>query len=56
MDKKDCVHEYEALGFEVVEKKDDRVEAIASVFCIKCSMFRTKILMFRREFPNQKTI
>ena len=50
--KKDCEHNFQALGFRVVRQKDDRIEAVASVFCTKCSLFRTKILTFIREQLN----
>jgi len=47
-----CNHEFEPLGFEIVKKTDKVVETVAAVFCKKCSMFRTKILTFRREFET----
>jgi hypothetical protein len=49
-----CDHKYRPLGFEIFKKTESSVEAVAAVFCEKCSMFRTKILTFRREIKNGK--
>lgn len=44
-----CEHKFVPLGFEVYKTTDESVEAVAAALCEKCSMFRTKILKFRRE-------
>ena len=44
-----CPHEYAPLGFQVINSLETKIEVIAAVFCIKCSMFRTKILYFDRQ-------
>lgn len=53
-DLKDCQHKFSPLGFETVKKEDQVIEAVACVFCEKCSLFRTKILTFRREFKKDE--
>lgn len=50
--KKDCEHKFSALGFDVYQKTDKSVEAVAAIFCSVCGLFRTKILTFRREINN----
>ena len=55
MSEKDpCDHTYKALGFNVFKVTEKSVEAVAAVFCEKCSMFRTKILTFRREITQNQ--
>lgn len=51
--KSDCKHQFAALGFEICKTTDTTVEAVAAVFCTKCSLFRTKILTFRREIHDE---
>jgi len=48
----DCIHKFKPLGFEVIEKSKDSIEAVASICCEKCGLFRTKILTFRRELGH----
>ena len=50
--KQACEHKWKSLGFNVFKTTDKSVEAVAAVFCEKCSMFRTKILSFRRELQQ----
>jgi len=47
-----CDHKFMALGFEVIKVKDKSVEVVAAVACEKCGLFRTKILVFKREFTK----
>lgn len=47
-----CSHVYKPLGFNVFKVTNKTVEAVAAVFCERCSMFRTKILTFRRELTQ----
>lgn len=49
-----CKHRFRSLGFEIYKTTETSVEAVAAVFCEKCSMFRTKILTFRREINHGK--
>lgn len=51
--KHSCEHLYKPLGFNIIKQTEDFTEAVACVFCEKCSLFRTKILVFRREFINK---
>jgi len=49
-----CEHHFSALGFNVYKTTETSVEAVAAVFCNKCSLFRTKILTFRRELQAEE--
>ena len=49
-----CPHVFAALGFNVYKTTDTSIEAVAAVFCTKCSLFRTKILTFRRELLEEE--
>jgi hypothetical protein len=53
-EKDTCRHNFDALGFSVFKVTDTTVEAVAAVFCTKCSLFRTKILTFRRELNTEE--
>ena len=48
----ECQHKFKPLGFEVIEKAEKFIEAVASIHCEKCGLFRTKILTFRRELGH----
>lgn len=51
----ECKHQWERLGFEVISTNPKLVEAVASIHCIFCGLFRTKVLTFRREIPHSET-
>lgn len=44
-----CSHEFAPLGFEKISTDDTKVEVVAAVACIRCALFRTKILYFDRQ-------
>jgi len=48
-----CKHTFAALGLSVIKTTPTVVETCAAIFCVKCGMFRTKILTFRREFIEE---
>jgi len=48
-----CKHTFAALGFNIIKTTSTVVETCAAIFCVKCGMFRTKILTFRREFMGE---
>ena len=52
-DKDKCSHEYAPLGFQKISSDETKVEVVAAVFCVRCSMFRTKILYFDRQRPSK---
>jgi len=45
----ECQHQYAPLGFQKINTDETKVEVIAGIFCIRCGMFRTKILYFDRQ-------
>ena len=49
----ECSHEYAPLGFQKVSSDETKIEVVAAVFCVRCSMFRTKILYFDRQKINK---
>ena len=54
-DKTKCSHEYAPLGFQKVSSDETKVEVVAAVFCVRCSMFRTKILYFDRQHQQKES-
>jgi len=45
-------HNFVPLGFSVFKTTETTVEAVGAIVCSKCGLFRTKILVYRREFQT----
>lgn len=45
-------YDFQPLGFEIIHTDSKKVEAVAAVFDRKTGLFRTKILVFRRELTD----
>lgn len=44
--------DFQPLGFEIIRTDPDEVEAVAAVFDRKTGLFRTKVLVFKRELEQ----
>lgn len=44
-----CEHNLVRLGFEIIDKQGNEIKAIAALFCSRCGLFRTKVLIFRLD-------
>ena len=49
-------HNFVPLGFSVFKTTETTVEAVGAITCSKCGLFRTKILVFRREFQTKPEV
>jgi len=47
-----CQHTFATLGFSVYNVTNTRVKTVGAIFCTRCGLFRTKILIFRRELEE----